>query len=66
MSAKGLFHTPMCWTWIGMIWAVTACSDSNQGAERFKIKPEVGVDRMERVDLWFYQSGFEKAHLKAG
>jgi len=60
---------PLRWIWMGwfcMISLNTACSDPSGGAERFKIRPEVGVDRMERVDLWFYQSGFEKAHLKAG
>jgi LPS export ABC transporter protein LptC len=56
----------MRWLWIGLIGVITGCSDSNGGADRFKINPDVGVDRMERVDLWFYHKGFEKAHLKAG
>lgn len=46
--------------------ALTSCSDQTGGAERFKIKPEVGVDRMEQVELWFYQNGSEKAQMKAG
>ncbi|MFM7287942.1 MAG: hypothetical protein ACKO18_01005, partial [Bacteroidota bacterium] len=61
MSAKGSCCLPLRWLsmeWICLICLITACSDdSSGGAERFKIKPEVGVDRMERVDLWFYQSG---------
>jgi len=46
--------------------AMAACSNGPSGAERFRIKPEVGVDRMEQVELWFYQNGSEKAYMKAG
>ncbi len=56
----------MRWTWIGFVFALNACSDQHGSVERFKINPEIGVDRMEQVDLWFYQSGFEKAHVRAG
>jgi LPS export ABC transporter protein LptC len=53
------------WIGLGLVTVISACMDQSGEAERFKIKPEAGMDRMEKVELWFYQNGSEKAHLKA-
>ena len=42
-----------------------ACSGDEGQAERFKSSLEVGIDRMEGVDLWYYQANRQKARLRA-
>jgi LPS export ABC transporter protein LptC len=66
VSANAPLRMAVCRLWIGFATVFTACSDQTGGAERFKVNPQVGVDRMEHVELWFYQNGSEKAQMKAG
>ncbi|MBU6273618.1 MAG: hypothetical protein RIS78_836 [Bacteroidota bacterium] len=45
---------------------VGGCAPDPEKAERFRHPLEVGVDRMEGVDWWFYSQGKVKAHAVAG
>ena len=45
---------------------VGGCTPDREKAERFRNPLEVGVDRMEGVDWWFYSQGKVKAHAVAG
>ncbi|NBW32531.1 MAG: hypothetical protein EBR22_01080 [Cytophagia bacterium] len=49
---------------LGMVFL--GCAPDREGAARFRSPLEVGVDRMEGVDWWFYSQGKVKAHAVAG